>query len=483
MPNTPIVLWFRRDLRLADNPVLAKAAASGAPIVPVFVLRSDNDMGAASRVWLHDSLARLATELHKHHLRLILRKGDPAEELARIADTVGAHHVYASHVHEPEATKREDAVTRALSSTGIDIHWSDGALLHDPETLLTKSGNTPYIVFTPFYHAFLERCEPPEPEPVPTGLTTPHTWPESLEFHGLELEPKIDWASGIRKAWTPGEKGAHEALERFTEDALKTYDHDRDRPDLPDTSRLSPYLHFGEISPRQVWHTVHDAADRHHGNRHLAHSAKAYLRQIVWREFAHHLLHHFAHTASRPLHPRYAAFPWQWGGDALEAWKRGRTGYPIVDAGMRELWTTGWMHNRVRMVAASFLVKDLMVHWLEGARWFWDTLVDADLANNTLGWQWVAGCGADASPFFRIFNPVSQGERFDHEGDYVRRWVPELAGLSGRWIHRPWDAPSDALAKEGIVLGDTYPERIVDHAKARERALDAYEELRNGSHP
>jgi deoxyribodipyrimidine photo-lyase len=299
-------------------------------------------------------------------------------------------------------------------------------------------------------------------------LAAPASWPASAS---LSLLPKIDWTQGLATEWTPGAGGAHARLERFLRCAFEDYAVERDQPGILGTSRLSPHLHFGEIGPRQVWSAVGHAARG--AGRHSSWRDSQFLTELGWREFAYHLLYHFPATPERPLRASFERFPWKSDPTALEAWRRGRTGYPIVDAGMRELWSSGWMHNRVRMIVASFLVKDLLLPWTEGARWFWDTLVDADLANNTLGWQWVAGCGADAAPFFRIFNPVSQGERFDPAGDYVRRWVPELAALPHAWIHRPWAAPADVLHSAGVALGESYPRPLVDHDAARKDALAA----------
>jgi len=297
-------------------------------------------------------------------------------------------------------------------------------------------------------------------------------WPHSVDPQDLGLLPGQDRAGGIDKAWRPGENGALVTLQKFLTGPIANYAVDRNRPDMTGTSRLSPHLHFGEVSPRRVWYETTKLV-RGGGRNDASAGAESFLRELGWREFAHHLLYHFPHTAREPLRPEFSLLQWRDDPAGLDAWRRGRTGYPIVDAGMRELWATGWMHNRVRMVAASFLVKDLLVHWMEGARWFWDTLVDADLANNTLGWQWTAGCGADAAPFFRVFNPAMQGEKFDPDGEYVRRWVPEIRELPTRWIHKPWEAPADALEKAGVRLGKTYPFPIVDHFAARDRALGA----------
>ncbi|MEO6829665.1 MAG: FAD-binding domain-containing protein, partial [Acidobacteriaceae bacterium] len=293
----------------------------------------------------------------------------------------------------------------------------------------------------------------------------------------LSLEPKIDWASGMGQSWRPGESGAMSQMKAFLNSGLEAYAIDRDRPDRPGTSRLSPHLHFGEISSRQVWSAVHSRYLRE-ANDDSSVAAYAYLREIAWREFAHHLLFHFPELPQEPLQTKFHNFPWRTDRRSMKAWTQGDTGYPLVDAGMRQLWHTGWVHNRVRMVVASFLVKHLLIPWQDGASWFWDTLVDADLANNSLGWQWVAGCGADAAPYFRIFNPVLQGEKFDPDGDYVRKWVPELARLSNAWIHKPWKAPVLLLAEAGVQLGKTYPMPIVDHETARKRALLAFASIR-----
>ncbi|MCC6144121.1 MAG: FAD-binding domain-containing protein, partial [Candidatus Hydrogenedentes bacterium] len=317
----------------------------------------------------------------------------------------------------------------------------------------------------------------PDPLPEPEAMAAPCQWPESVPVEDLDLLPGIPWDRGIREAWTPGAAGAQAELQRFLDDALHHYANDRDRMDRPGTSRLSPHLHFGEISPRMVCHAVQQYAAVEERSGLIA-GAEAHVRQIYWREFAHHLLYHFPHTPGEPLREAFRAFPWRHDEAALRAWQHGQTGYPIVDAGMRELWATGWMHNRARMTAASFLVKHLLLPWQAGAKWFWDTLVDGDLANNTLGWQWTAGCGADAAPYFRVFNPILQGRKFDPEGDYVRRWVPEIAGLPDAYLHAPWEAPDEDARAAGVILGETYPKPIVDHAAARDRALAAYQEIK-----
>jgi deoxyribodipyrimidine photo-lyase len=340
-------------------------------------------------------------------------------------------------------------------------------LLFEPWAVRTQQ-DEPYRVFSPFWKACLARPQPEPPGPAPGEISGPERWPATLRLDELGLEPSVDWAGGLRLNWRPGEAGAVDELSRFLE-VLEGYPTKRDRPDMVGTSRLSPHLHFGEVSPRQIWSAVSGTWRGHPA------AAQSFLREFGWREFAHHLLWYFPHTPEQPLRERFADFPWRADAERLRRWQRGRTGYPIVDAGMRQLWQTGWMHNRVRMITASFLVKHLLISWREGASWFWDTLVDADLANNTLGWQWTAGCGADAAPYFRIFNPVSQGERFDPDGHYVRRWVPELGTLPRAWIHKPWEAPAHVLAAAGVAPGGNYPRPVVTHREARARALGAFE--------
>ncbi|MDB6036406.1 MAG: phrB, partial [Verrucomicrobiales bacterium] len=335
----------------------------------------------------------------------------------------------------------------------------------------------PFQVFTPYWKRCLAEPEPTEPLPAPIKLPIPTNWPDSILLDDLKLDPKTKWAEGLRTAWQPGETGAKANLKRFLTEEFSDYSKRRNRPDIAGTSRLSPHLHFGEISPRQIWHAVRNAKPSNSDEG--AWRSSQFITELGWREFAHHLLFHFPQTPAEPLRTNFKHFPWREDAAWLSAWQKGQTGYPIVDAGMRELWATGWMHNRVRMIVASFLVKDLLIAWQAGARWFWDTLVDADLAQNTLGWQWSAGCGADAAPYFRIFNPVLQGEKFDPNGGYVRQWCPELGRLNDRWLHRPWEAPSQILAQAGIDLGGNYPKPIVSHSIAREVALDAYTRMKS----
>lgn len=477
MNESPVIVWFRRDLRLADHPALAQAAARG-PVIPLFIWSPAEEgawaPGAASRWWLHQSLAALDASLRRKGSRLILRAGTALEVLEGMIRATGAKAAYWNRLYEPAAMARDAALKAALKENGCDAQSFPSALLFEPWQVKSGAGK-PYQVFTPFWRSCLQLPVPEKPLPEPDTLRPPAAWPESAKLDSFRLQPIVDWAGGMRKAWKPGECGARDQLKEFLQSPLATYATGRDVPALRGTSRLSPFLHFGEISPRQIWRAVH--SKRNTAPKSMA-SRKTFLRELGWREFAGHLLFHFPQTPEHPLRREFARLEWASNTKALKAWQRGRTGYPIVDAGMRELWATGWMHNRVRMIVASFLVKDLLLPWQKGAQWFWDTLVDADLASNTLGWQWSAGCGADAAPFFRIFNPVRQGEKFDPAGDYVRRWVPELAGLPAKWVHKPWEAPADVLRSAKITLGKTYPKPIVDHAAARKRALAAFAGIR-----
>jgi deoxyribodipyrimidine photo-lyase len=475
------IVWFRNDLRLADHGALQTAVSRGGTIIPVYVWSPEEEglwsPGAASRWWLHQSLVALDRGLRACGSRLLLREGLAAEALGSLAAECGVHCVFAGRRYDPAGRRQERSVAEELDEAGVELKLCGGAVLCEPTDLHTKSGG-PYRVFTPFWRALQESVQIGKPTPAPKRLPSPSKWPRSMELDRWRLEPRIDWAGGLRESWQPGEDGAQAALKRAAKDVVPSYGNARDFPAEDGTSRLSPHLHFGEISPRAVWYALMKSADVVDSEHPLG-VAEPLLRQLAWREFAHHLLFHYPETATQPLRPEFADFPYRKPSKAeRHAWQQGETGYPWVDAGMRELWHTGWMHNRVRMAVASLLVKGLLHHWLEGARWFWDTLVDADLANNTLGWQWVAGCGADAAPYFRIFNPSRQGERFDKNGDYVRRWVPELASLPSKWIHRPWEAPADVLRQAGVQLGDTYPRPIVDHQASRQRALAAFEAVR-----
>lgn len=476
------IVWFRLDLRLADNPALQAAIRHGGAVIPVFVWAPEEEApwepGAASRWWLHHSLLELQAKLKAVGGRLIIRRGPALAALQKLAAETRADAVFWNHRYEPAVLTRDQLVKQTLQGAGLRVESFNGALLHEPWSIENQSGR-PFQVFTPFWKHCLAQPDPAAPWPGPGQLKTPAQWPKSLRLDELELRPKINWAAGIRTAWQPGETAAQARLKEFLATAFDQYSTGRDRPGRAGTSRLSPHLHFGEIGPRQVWHGVRQMAAKR-GLTTTAWRNSQYLTEIGWREFAHHLLFHFPRTPEEPLRDNFKNFPWRNEPARRKAWQRGLTGYPIVDAGLRELWATGWMHNRVRMITASFLVKDLLISWTEGARWFWDTLVDADLAQNTLGWQWTAGCGADAAPYFRVFNPVLQGEKFDPRGDYVRRWCPELARLPGKWIHQPFAAPAAILAPAGVVLGRDYPKRIVPHGVAREAALAAFARTKVG---
>jgi deoxyribodipyrimidine photo-lyase len=465
--TAPLIVWFRADLRLADHPALLAAARTGRPVIPVFVLDEGNRHarpGAAGRWWLYHSLDRLARQLAGLGSRLVLRRGNASRILPDLVRETGAGGILASRSHEP----RPRAVERLVAEAGAALKLYPGNHLFEPGTVLGQSGG-PYKVFTPFYKACLAMAPPAEPLPAPEQLTAPAEWPSGDRLEDWNLLPtRPDWAGGLRAAWTPGEAGAAARLERFLDTAAAGYAAGRDLPAEDGTSRLSPHLHFGEVSARQVWHAAvrHPDADTA--------GMTSFLRELVWREFACHLLHHFPDMTHRPLRREFEAFPWEHDEAALRAWQRGETGYPIVDAGMRELWHTGWMHNRVRMIAASFLVKDLRLDWRLGAAWFLDTLVDADPANNSCSWQWVAGCGTDAAPYFRVFNPALQARKFDPEGCYIRRWVPELGNVPDSGLAEPWTMPAGSREAIGLRLGQSYPDRIVDHAEARQQALAAF---------
>jgi deoxyribodipyrimidine photo-lyase len=466
------IVWFRRDLRLADQPALAAAVAAHERIVPLYIHAAQEDGewsdGAASCWWLHHALYALDGQLRQHHGALHLREGDSLAVLRQVIAASGARAVYWNRCYEPAAIARDTRIKQALREQGIEVHSSNAALWCEPWQIATGSGE-PYRVFTPYWRklrAQLDERAPLAP-PQPLRCVDPG---DGLALAQLRLLPRPDWASGMREAWTPGEQGAQDMLELFLDDALGDYAQGRDLPARHGTSRLSPHLHFGEISPRQIRAAI--ARRLSTLDHHRRPDPEPYLRELGWREFAHHLLYHFPATVRENFNPRFDAFRWA---DAdptlLERWQQGRTGIPLVDAGMRELWHTGWMHNRVRMVVASFLTKNLRQHWRHGAAWFWDTLVDADLANNTLGWQWVAGCGADAAPYFRVFNPITQAQKFDPKGDYLRRWLPELADAPSAFLHEPW---KDA----GLLKRSGYPAPMVDLGASRVAALEAYQALR-----
>lgn len=479
MTTAPVLLWLRQDLRLVDHRALAAAIATKRPVIPLYILDDETPgmwrPGGTSRWWLHKSLQALGEDLEGLGSRLVLRRGPALEVLMTLVDENGASGVYVSRGYEPWARKLEQEIAEHCKAKTVDFRRFAGGLLFEPEAPRTKMG-APFRVFTPFYKACLD-LEPPKP-PLhrPKTIDGPAVWPASDRLDDWALLPsKPDWTGGMRETWQPGEAGALACLFTFLDEAMAAYDGRRDRPDEPGTSRLSPFLHFGEISPHQCWHAVENR--RASGDKGRC-GGRSFLRQLLWREFSYHLLCHWPDLPTNAFRPEFENFPWDRNDEALKAWQQGKTGYPIVDAGMRELWQTGWMHNRVRMITASFLVKHLLIPWQEGEAWFWDTLVDADLANNAASWQWVAGSGADAAPYFRVFNPILQGRKFDPEGEYVRRYLPELAKLGNEHLHAPWEAPADVLETAKVVLGRTYPQPIVDHREARNRALTAYGEIK-----
>lgn len=452
-------------------------------IVPVFIWNDEQGHwhpGAASRWWLHESLSYLSSAIANLGSKLIILKGDLQTMLVKLLSETNATAVYWNRTYDSFGIAQEKRVEQSLLGEGIVVRTFNSSLLHEPHMVLSKSGE-PYKVFTPFWNQCSGRIRVDSLKPPPGKLKSLRSMPKSLTVDDLGLKPKIDWTAGMRQAWTPGELGAKQQLEVFIGEALEQYQPGRDIPADDLVSKLSPHLHFGEIGPRQIWLAVQEAARGAARNSKLRISADIYLKEIGWREFANHVLYHFPYTADHPLQRKFAKFPWRHDQAQLKAWQKGQTGYPIVDAGMRQLWHTGWMHNRVRMVVASFLTKHLLISWEEGSKWFWDTLVDADLANNTLGWQWAGGCGADAAPYFRIFNPELQGEKFDPDGTYVKRWCPELKLMPVKWIHKPWKAPQDVLASAGVQLGKNYPQPLVDHGFARTRALAALESLKTST--
>jgi deoxyribodipyrimidine photo-lyase len=482
----PVLVWFRDDHRLSGNPALNAAAASGAPVLCFYILDRTSEglrpPGGAARWWLHGSLESLDASLRCAGSSLALFEGPASSIIDRIVEETGASAVFWNRRYSAAEIRLDGAIKQRLTDRGVRVRSFNGRLLHEPWDIQNQSGRS-YQVFTPYLRAVMARSVPaplPAPERLRAGAWPAATLDSAVALKDLKLKPtRPNWALGLADRWEKGEAVAQEKLARFLEDGLRGYATGRDLPAQPRTSRLSPHLRFGEISPRQVWHAV---VARRAGEHGLEQDAEKFLAELVWRDFCCQLLHDHPHLPTAPHDKRFERFPWIAEAPSLSAWQKGRTGYPIVDAGMRQLWQTGWMHNRVRMIAASFLVKHLLADWRHGEAWFWDTLVDADAGNNAFSWQWIAGSGPDSAPFHRIFNPVSQGEKFDPEGDYVRAFIPELAGLPHAFIHKPWEAPADVLASAGIMLGKDYPAPVVPHGAARERALAAFRSLR-GSDP
>ncbi len=478
MTNPCIVHWFRQDLRLADNPGLAHAAANGS-VLPVYILDDDNaaahKMGGASRWWLHQSLNALN---HALDGRLVVLAGDAAHLLPALARDCGARMVTWSRAYEPWRIDRDSRIKATLTAAGIAAESFNASLLWEPWEVLKDDG-TPYRVFTPFYRRGCLKAVPPRqplPLPSPLDLVSDAGCPQGQgAIDNLGLLPDLDWINGLEERWAVGEAAAKDRLSAFLDEGLAGYKEGRNFPARRHVSRLSPYLHWGEISPNTVWYAVRDQID---SGACPERDGDHFLSELGWREFSHSLLFHFPDLPRKNLQPRFDHFDWRDDPGALARWQQGMTGYPIVDAAMRELWQTGYMHNRTRMIVGSFLVKNLRLHWHHGERWFWDCLVDADLANNSASWQWIAGCGADAAPYFRIFNPITQGEKFDPDGDYIRRYVPEIAGLPDAFLCSPWTAPAEVLAAAGVRLGVTYPHPMVDAKASREAALAAFSALK-----
>ena len=480
--RSPTIIWFRDDLRLADNPALLAAVDAGGPVIPVFIDETGPDslrgLGGAARWWLHGSLDALDGSLRALGSRLVMARGDALPVLRALANATGADEIVWNRRYHPDAREVDARIKSSFEADGHRVTSFNGALLVEPWEVSTGEGSF-YRVYSPFARSARQALGAVRTRPAPTGrIPSPAQWPDSLSLADLKLRPTTpDWAGGLRETWTPGETAAAETLRNFIDGRVSRYKTKRDFAAVDATSRLSPHLRFGEISPRAVWTALSRVAENASGAAERQ-SAEKFLSELLWREFSYHLLYHLPPLEQANVQDKFDAFPWRQSDDRRAAWEAGATGYPVVDAGMRQLWQTGWMHNRIRMVVASFLTKDLLVDWRDGEAWFWDTLVDADAANNPASWQWVSGSGADAAPYFRVFNPVLQGKKFDPDGIFVRAYVPELAALPDKYLHEPWTAPADVLEEAGVRLGETYPEPIVDHAAARKRALEAYQKIK-----
>lgn len=467
MTDALTIAWFRQDLRTHDNPALYDAVKCGA-VLPIYIYDDQQDLGAASLVWLHYALKDLSEQLGGS-LQLFI--GNPEEILLRLVEQTGASKVNWNRCYEPLAIARDKNLKQALQSQGVRVDTFNGALLWEPWQVKKKNGEQ-YKVFTPFYRKGCLSLQPPrQPLPKPTlDDLYRNVIPFAVSLSDMNFLPEVDWYRSMIADWQISEAGALGRLEQFIEDGLQNYKVGRDFPSLQTTSKLSPYLHIGQLSPNQVWYAVRSKKDDL--------NVDTLCSELGWREFSYYLLYHFPELPQKNWNQKFDAFPWLDDLSLFTAWCAGKTGYPIVDAGMRELWQTGYMHNRVRMIVASFLVKNLLLPWQAGAAWFWDCLVDADLASNSASWQWVAGCGADASPYFRIFNPVLQAKKFDPDGDYIRQYVPELSALPNRFIGAPWEAPALVLQEAGVQLGKCYPKPIVSLKASRERALAAYQKIK-----
>lgn len=465
------IMWFRQDLRCLDNPALSAACEAHESIIPLYILQNLNEsIGGAQVWWLHHSLSCLQKELGIHSLNLNLKRGNPYQILKELTEEYPVTGVYWNRCYEPASIERDQHIKKELRALGITVNSFNGSLFNEPWTIKNKSGN-PFRVFTPYWKHSLNQIKIPEPFII-------KNWPKNFPIHSENLmdwyllPKKPNWAKNFDQFWQPGEQGAIKKLEQFVQQPIQNYQQYRDFPTKAATSRLSPHLHFGEISPWQIARAIEQVQVQPDSN--LA-STQCFLTELGWREFSYYQLFHFPDLPFKNLKQEFDLFSWQTDNENLRLWQQGLTGFPIVDAGMRELWHTGYMHNRVRMIVASFLVKDLFIDWREGAKWFWYTLLDADLANNSASWQWIAGSGFDASPYFRIFNPVIQGEKFDPKGEYIKTWIPELKKLSEKWIHKPWEAPLNVLP---VKLGIDYPRPLVNHNEARRKALQYYDSIK-----
>lgn len=476
-----VICWFRKDLRVRANSMLEFAKERNLVPIPIFILSPNEKKwpdGEATRWWLHQSLKHLKHKLDDSGLGLSFAKGEPLDQLVTFCQKAETRKIVCHRLYEPHLKKKDYDLQKSLKEKGIDLEFLEGNVLFAPGDVLNKS-DQPYKVFTPFWRTIKDI-------PIHGGSERPLSFKkskkkmDSLKLNELGLLPKVKWFLKLEKHWQPGEDHSRQALKEFLKEDVLSYPSDRDCPSIDGTSQMSMALHFGELSAWQVWQHG-QACLRKQNNKKDKEAVWSFLRQLGWREFSLHLLHFFPRTESQPLDEKFKRFPWRKNKKAFQKWQQGQTGYPIVDAGMRQLWETGWMHNRVRMIVASFLTKDLLIPWQQGAEWFWDTLVDANLANNTMGWQWTAGCGADASPFFRIFNPIRQGEKFDPDGAYVKKWVPELKNVPIAWIHKPFEASEEQRKVWGIELGKQYPYPMVDHAIAREQALELYQRIKKVS--
>lgn len=470
--RTPIIVWFRNDLRISDHTALYHAAKTGAPIIPVFIYDKNAmgqwDYGAAQKFWLQNSLKSLSSDLLKLGAELVIRRGDTIINLLQMAKETGAKQIFALRNYEPWACEIEINLKEAAADEEIEFKRFSGNCLIEPESLKNQSGNH-FQVFTPFFKTlFAAKIRKPFPKPEKiNGLKT-----ESEKLDDWRLLPTHpDWTDGFTKEI--GENAAHNKLETFLNGAIANYGAARDFPSLKSTSRLAPHLRFGEISPAQIWWKVFEGTNNNPQGDYYK-----FLSELGWREFSNHLLIHYPNMPCAPIKTQFANMPWRDDANRMKAWKKGQTGFPIIDAGMRELWATGYMHNRVRMIVASFLVKHLLIDWREGAGWFWDCLLDGDLANNSASWQWVAGSGMDAAPYFRIFNPITQSQKFDKDGEYLRKWLPELSRLNNSQIHAPFEASVTELKAAGVILGQNYPMPIIDLKMGRERALAALNEIK-----